>query len=119
MRVVWALVLMIWRMILGAHTNLYSQQVGGAFGLSGNFIDTGNITSTISGSNFDCEACVEDELLSNCDTKESVDDDTNSNCNICLVEDESVRLGAMSSIALDFVNHDHICQPCCHENDFF
>ena len=64
----------------GAHINLYSGQVEGAFGLFGNSINTGNITDNISGSNCDHEFCVEDELLSNIDTKKSVDDDTNSNC---------------------------------------
>ena len=111
-----------------AHTNLYSGQVGGAFGLFGNFIDTGNITANISSShcdhesciddellsNCDHKSCVEDELLSNCDTKESVDDETNSNCDTkqkvddetnfncdtCLVEDESVRLHGKNSVSL-------------------
>ena len=103
-----------------AHTTLYSGQVEGACGLSGNSIDTGIIAANISGSNCDhmysvedellsnCDlkSCVEDELLSNCDTKESVEDETNSNCDTkekvedennsnydtCLVEDESIRI---------------------------
>ena len=36
-----------------AHTTLYSCQVGGACGLFGNSIDTGNIVASISGSNCD------------------------------------------------------------------
>ena len=78
----------------------------------------------ISGSNFDHKYSVKDELLSNCDTKESVEDETNSNCdtkenvddetgsncNICLVEDESVRMGGENSIPLDVISHDHTCQ---------
>ena len=36
---------------IGVHTNLYSGQVEGAFGLFGNSIDTGSITANISGSN--------------------------------------------------------------------
>ena len=51
-----------------AHTNLYSIHIEGAFGLIGNFIDTGNITANINSSNCDHESCVEDELLSNCYT---------------------------------------------------
>ena len=114
------------------HTNLYSGQVEGAFGLFGNSIDTDKINVNISDSNCDHESsvedvlfsncdhtsCVEDELLSNCDTKESVDDETNSNCDTCLVEDESVRLSGKNTISLDFVNHDHMCLPFCLENDF-
>ena len=129
-----------------AHTNLYSGQVEGAFGLFGNSINIGNITTNISHSNCDhkscvenellsnCDhrSCVEDELLSNCDIKESVDDETNtnydikekvddetnSNCDTCLVEDESVRLGGKISISLDATNHDQTCQPFCLENVF-
>ena len=130
----------------GAHTNLYSGQVEGAFELFGNSIDIGNIIVNISGSNCDHKSYVEDELLSNCDhtscvedkflyncdtkesvddetnsncdTKEKVDDETNSNCDTCLVEDETVRLSGMNSISLDFVHHDNTCQPFCLENDF-
>ena len=102
----------------GAHTNLYSDQVEGAFGLFGNSNDTGDITVNFSCSNCDHESCVEDELLSNCDTKESVEDETNSNCDTHLPEDESVRLSGLNSISLDFVNHDHMCQPFCLENYF-
>ena len=128
----------------GAHTNLYSGQVEGAFGLFGNSINTGNITVNISGSNCDHESCVEDELLSDCDTKESVDDETNSNCDTkkvgdetnsncdnkemvddktssncdaCLVEDESVRLGGKNSIPLDVTNHDYTYQQFYLQND--
>ena len=54
----------------GVHTNLYSGQVAGAFGLFGNSIDTGTITANISGCTCDHEFCVEDELLYNYDTKE-------------------------------------------------
>ena len=87
-----------------AHTTLYSGQVGGACGLLGNSIDTGNIAANISGSNCDhmysvedellsnCDhkSCVEDELLSHCDTKESVENETNSNCDTKeKVEDET------------------------------
>ena len=68
----------------GAHTNLYFGHIEGAFGLFGNSIDTDNCIH---------ESCVDDE--------------TNSNCDTCLVEDESVRLGGMNSISLDFVNHGH------------
>ena len=108
-------------------------QAGGAFGLFDDSIDTGDITAKISGSNCDHESCVEDELLSNCDTKESFDDETNSNCNTTekvddetnsncdtkeKVEDESVRLIGKNSISLDFVKHDHICQPFCLKNAF-
>ena len=113
----------------GAHTNLYSGQVEEAFGFLGNFIDPGNITTNISGSNCDCQSCVEDELLSSCDTKETLDDETNSNCDtkekvdnetssicdICLIEDDSVRLGGMNSMSLD---HNHTSQPFCLQNDF-
>ena len=116
----------------GAHTNLYSGQLEGAFALCGNSIDTGNITANISNSKCDHESCVEDELLSNCDTKvkihdqtrynsdtkKKVDDETDSNCDTCLVEEESVRLCGMNSIYFDFVNHDYTCQPLCLENDF-
>ena len=45
--------LMIWRMILGAHTSLYSGQVEGMFGLFNSSIDTGIITANSSGSNCD------------------------------------------------------------------
>ena len=53
----------------GAHTNMYSGRVEAAFGLFDNSIDTSDITANISGSNYDHESCVDDELLSNCDTK--------------------------------------------------
>ena len=43
---------------------------------------------------------------------------TNSNCDTCLVEDKSIKVGGMNSTSLDYVNHDHICQPFCLENDF-
>ena len=103
----------------GAHRYLYSCQVERASGLSGNSIDTGNITANISGSNYDHESCVENESLFNCGTKESVDDETNSNCDTKeKVEDESVRLSGMNAISPDFVNHDHMYQPFCLENDF-
>ena len=129
------------------HTTLYSGQVEGACGLFGNSIETGNIAVNISASNCDhihgvedellsnCDhkSCVEDELLSNCDTKESVEDETNSNCDTkekvkdetnsncdtCLVEDESIRMGAENSIPLDVISHDHTCQPLCLEGGFF
>ena len=130
----------------GVHIYLYSGQVEGAFGLIYPFIDTGNITANISCFNCDHESCIEDEWLSNCDhnscvedellsksdtkdsaddetnsnsdTKKKVDDETNSNCDICLVENESVRLGGIDSISLDFVSHDHTYQPFCIEKDF-
>ena len=116
----------------GAHTNLYSGQVEGVFGLFGNSLNTGNIIATISGSNSDHESCVEDELFSsydtkesvddetssNCDTKEKVYDETNSKCDTCLVEDESVRLCGMNTVSFDVVNHDYMYQPFCLENDF-
>ena len=130
----------------GDHTNLYSGQVEGAFGLFGNSIDTGNIIANISGPNCDHKSCVDDELLSNCDhkayaddellsncdtkvsvddeansncdTEEKVDDETSSNCDTCLVEDETFRLGGKNSIPLDVANHEHTCQPFCLGNDF-
>ena len=129
-----------------AHTNLYSGQVEGAFGLFGNSINTGDITANIRATNCDhkssvevellsnCDhnSCVEDELLSNCDTKESVDnetnsncdtkekvdDETNSNCETCLVENESGRLGGKNSISYDVTYHYHTCQPYCLEMIF-
>ena len=81
-----------------AHTNLYSGQVGGGFGLFGNSINTGNIVANISGTNCDLKSSVDDELFSNCDTKEKVEDVKNSNCDTFLVEDESVRLSGKNSI---------------------
>ena len=59
----------------GVHTSLYSGQIERAFGLFGNSIDTGHITANISGSNFDYESCVEDELLLTCDHKFSVEEE--------------------------------------------
>ena len=59
----------------GAHTNLYSGQVEGAFGLFGNSNNTGSITANIIGSHCDHESCVEDELLSNCDHNPCVEDE--------------------------------------------
>ena len=128
----------------GAHTNLYSCHIQGAFGLFGNSINTANITANISDSNCDhksyakdklisncdhkscvedkvlsnCDhkSSVEDELLSNCDTKESVDHETNSNCDTCLGEDESVRLSGKNSNSFDTASHDHIYQPYCLED---
>ena len=35
-----------------------------------------------------------------------------------MVENESVILSDKNSISLDFVNHDHMCQPFGFENDF-
>ena len=102
----------------GAHTNLYSGQVEGAFGLFCNSFDIVNINAIISGSNCNHIYCVKDELLSNCDTKESVDDETDSNCDTCLVENESVRPSDKDSVCLHFVNHDYMCQPLCLEKDF-
>ena len=58
-----------------AHTNLYSGQIEGAFGLFGNSIDTCTITAIISGYNCDHKSCVEEELLYNCDHKSCVDDE--------------------------------------------
>ena len=71
---------MIWRMITGTHTNLYSGQIEEAFGLFSNSIDTGNITVNISVSNCDHESCIEDELLSNCDNRSCVKDELLSKC---------------------------------------
>ena len=115
-----------------AHTNLYSGQVEGPFGLFGNSIYASYIIANISGSNCDhksciedeslsnCDhkSCVEDELLSNCDTRESVDEETNYNCDTCFTENESVRLGCKNSISMDVANHDHTCQSFYLENVF-
>ena len=65
---------------IGTHTNLYSGQVEGAFGLFGNSTDIGNITASISGSNCNHESYVDDELLSNCDHKSCAEDESLSNC---------------------------------------
>ena len=102
-----------------AHSNPYSGHVEGAGGLFGNLLDTGNITASTGGSNFDHKCCVKDALLSNCDTKESIDDNSNSNCDTCLMQDEYVRLGSLSPTSLDFVDHDQTYQPFCLENDFW
>ena len=40
------------------------------------------------------------------------------NCEMCLVEDESVRLGGGNSIPMDVTNHDHTCQPFSLGSDF-
>ena len=121
----------------GAHTNQYSGQVEGAFGLFGNSTNTGNITVNIKSSSCEHKSCVEDEFLSNCDhkscvddellsncdaqesvgdetnsdcdTKEKADDDTNSNCDTCLFEDESVRLSGKDTKSFDVASQDHIC----------
>ena len=128
MRVLWVLVLMIWRIILQlTHTCTLAKWRG--FGLFGNSINTGNIATNMHGFICDHKSCAEGEFLSNFDTKESVNDETNSNCDTkekvdnsycdtCLVEDESVRLSGMNSIPFYAVNYDHMCQPFCLENDF-
>ena len=56
----------------GVNTDLYSGQVASICGLFGNFIDTGSITASISGSNCDHKSYVEDELLSNWNTRGSI-----------------------------------------------
>ena len=98
----------------------------------GNSIDTGNISANISGSNYDhiysdgdklfsnCDTKenVEDETKSKCDTKEKVDDETSSSFDICLAEDESIRLGGKNSILLDVTNHDHTFLPLGLGNEF-
>ena len=99
-----------------AHTTLY--QVEGACGLFGNSIDTGNITGNINGSNCDHIYRFEDEILSNCETKESVEDEISSNCDMCLVEDESTRMGGENSIHLDVISHDLTCQPLGLEDEY-
>ena len=59
----------------GAHTNLYSDQVDGAFGMFGNSTYAGNITANITVSNCDHKTCVEDTFLSNCDHKSCIEDE--------------------------------------------